>query len=622
MELIRNVLNIISENDMSKTRMVKFKVKLKLWRIKDQDIINTIGMAEMSLIIYLFSLKYNRPPKLINIENDLMIRVGKCNVGRLSYLAVYLHFFKFENAHLTIEGNVSYPTVLGKCEMGAWFNQYPIKGTLLEIEMDKKLGNNIYETRTAFKIEFDLKEDTEIIFFNKTDKGSVAYGKINAMRFFPIADCIPEQYFSKEGWLFWIDGKKLICKKNQGTCCIEEKEKKFRKEIRKLFPQKYEWAIELRDFYFKKNICKNKPIWLFMDRPERADDNAKVLFKYVQNKSDIDSYFIISKSSNDYEIIRKIGKVIPLYSNEHYKMVLIADFIISSQCNGVIENPFWENAELFRDMYHGGKIIFLQHGVIKDDMSATLNRFNTNFTGFVTSTLAEYNSILDYPYYYTPKEVWLTGLPRFDELYNDPQKVILIMPSWRQGLMEQIWNEDVHGMCWELKSEFESSEYYHRYQALIQNDILIKNCKDKGYKILFMIHPLMKKYAEKFNVGAECMLADATLSYRDALAKGMLLVTDYSSVAFDFSFLKKPVIYYQFDKNQFFREHTYKPGYFDYENNGLGEVYESEKDIVNAIVKYLKRDCALRPKYEKRIDDLWKYKDGFCERAYHKIIEC
>ena len=93
----------------------------------------------------------------------------------------------------------------------------------------------------------------------------------------------------------------------------------------------------------------------------------------------------------------------------------------------------------------------MQHGVIKDDMSGTLNRYNTNFTGFVTSTEAEWRSILDYPYFYTEKEVWLTGLPRFDELTDRKEKIILIMPSWRQGLMKQAWNEEKHNMQWVLK---------------------------------------------------------------------------------------------------------------------------------------------------------------------------
>ncbi|BEJ86313.1 hypothetical protein B10525_14460 [Campylobacter jejuni] len=34
------------------------------------------------------------------------------------------------------------------------------------------------------------------------------------------------------------------------------------------------------------------------------------------------------------------------------------------------------------------------------------------------------------------------------------------------------------------------------------------------------------------------------------------MITDYSSVAFEMAVLKKPVIYYQFDKDEFFAKHT------------------------------------------------------------------
>ena len=71
----------------------------------------------------------------------------------------------------------------------------------------------------------------------------------------------------------------------------------------------------------------------------------------------------------------------------------------------MIENPFWDFSEYFRDLYHRPKRIFLQHGIIKDDMSITLNRYNTDFTGFITSVKEEYNSILEYPYSYTKNEV-------------------------------------------------------------------------------------------------------------------------------------------------------------------------------------------------------------------------
>lgn len=619
MDEISVILELIKNHDISKSFLSKQKIKYKLKKIKDQDIINEIGMADMPLIIYLLSLKYDEIPKLVPIENDLMIRVGDCNAANMSYLAIYLHFLNFEQNHLIIEGNGSYPSVLGKCEMGAWFNGQPMKGTLKPMDLDLRKGANIYEIRTAFKLEYDLYDDTEIIFYNEINGIRAAYGRINSMRFAPVADCISGQYYEKDGWVFFIEGRKLVCKKLCETE-LKEKEQTFRAGIKEYASEKYEWAIKLRDFYLEQRKQRRKPVWLFMDRPDRADDNAKVLFQYVQAKDNLESYFIISQESDDYEEMKMIGKVIPLYSEEHKRLVLIADYIISSQCNGVVENPFWEDAELFRDLYHRPGLIFLQHGVIKDDMSPTLNRFNTNFTGFVTSTKAEYESILDYPYHYTDREVWLTGLPRFDELYNNPGKNILIMPSWRQELMEQVWDENIHNMRWKLKPGFRKSDYYQRYKCLLRNKALMKACKKQGYRLCFMAHPLMKPYVEEMMEGTECELLDSDVSYRDAFAKGALLITDYSSVAFDFAYLQKPVVYYQFDRERFFRKHTYRQGYFDYEKDGLGEVCKSESILVKVILKYMESNCERKPKYSKRMDVLWEYRDGFCERVYNKII--
>lgn len=301
-------------------------------------------------------------------------------------------------------------------------------------------------------------------------------------------------------------------------------------------------------------------------------------------------------------------------------MAMLADYIISSQCNGVVENPFWEKSEFFRDLYHKPKLVFLQHGVIKDDMSRTLNRFHTNFTGFVTSTQAEYRSILDYPYFYSEREVWLTGLPVFDELEDKSKKIILLMPTWRQGLMHQEWNDESHNMQWKPVGNVEDSEYFRRYDSLLHNRTLLEACRKAGYQIAFMPHPLLEPYVSRFADAGEILLWDSTKSYREAFGEGSLLVTDYSSVAFEFVYLNKPVLYYQFDREEFFREHTYRKGYFDYERDGLGEVCCTEKELVQQICKYLENHCQLEEKYGKKIADLYPERDGkACERLYTQI---
>ena len=73
-----------------------------------------------------------------------------------------------------------------------------------------------------------------------------------------------------------------------------------------------------------------------------AGDNGEFFFRYInKNKKDvIDSYFIISENSTDYERLKNIGIVIPYNSKEHLFKYLIADKIISSFWDPNIYNPF------------------------------------------------------------------------------------------------------------------------------------------------------------------------------------------------------------------------------------------------------------------------------------------
>lgn len=597
-------------------RRLWIKLKLLLAVMTDEDIVSSIGMAEMPLVVYLLSLKHFHKLNLIPINNneDVMIRVGRYNVANMSYLALYLHFLTVNDDSLVIEGTTSYPSIVGIQDLYAIVNgEYQLLERS-DVNLDLKLGEKVYEKREAFYLEIPIKEETRVVFANRVADTYVEYGRINSMRFSPIADKVHNQYFEKDGWIFRIESNAIVWKKVD----VEELslyELYFRKSIYKKVPQKASRIFELRDYYFK-NKNHERQIWLFMDRPDRADDNAKILFKYVQNYSNIDSYFLLSRESHDYDEMSNFGNVIDIYSQQHFRLALVADYIISSQCNGIIENPFWEEAEYFRDIYHRPKMIFLQHGTIKDDMSNTLNRFNTNFTGFITSTRAEYQSILDYPYFYTSREVWLTGQPRYDELYDAREKFVLIMPSWRKGLMKYEWDEEKHNMEWRLKEDFSKSLFYKKYRALLQNRQLQGVLNGYGYSLALCMHPLMKKYANELMDGTDCMIIDVHENYRDLFARASLLITDYSSVAFDFAFLRKPVIYYQFDKESFFFEHTYKEGYFDYEKDGFGPVCTNESMLVKEICNSIDRDNFLSEKYRNRVDAVFEYENGFCERVF------
>jgi len=599
-------------------------IKSKINDMRYRKIVEKTDMAELPLILYRLHKLYRGKYQLVDIGGDCMFRYGEINIANVSYLATYIHFLSIVNGVLKIEGNVSWPTVLLKhFKLYISINKNLYRCDLYDADLDLKLETGeTYETRKVFEYQLKLEDDKDydIHFVYDCNGIKSVSEKINAMRFSPIADVLESQYSRFETRILFIEKNSIICKRIIDGNDVNQREAAFRRALHQKYPEISKWAISLRDDYISAIKKKRKQIWLFMDRPERADDNAEVFFKYMQRHQEIDSYFILSEESPDFDRLSGIGKVIELYSSEHYLMALCADKIISSQCNGVVENPFWEKAEIFRDLYHKPKIIFLQHGVIKDDMSQTLNRFNTNFSGFITSTEAEYTSILSYPYFYSKKEVWKTGLPLFDELINNSQKIILIIPTWRQGFMHQEWDNDKYNMKWVLNTGFSQSKYFKKYYSLLHNKQLLEKCREYEYRIVFMPHPLLEPYAEAFTDLDHLLYWDSAKSYREAFAEGSILVTDYSSVAFEFAYLRKPILYYQFDKKEFYKTHTYKKGYYDYERDGLGPVVVKESDLVKQIINHIETGCRLKPNYAARIDELYNGLTNTCESIYKKII--
>lgn len=84
--------------------------------------------------------------------------------------------------------------------------------------------------------------------------------------------------------------------------------------------------IRLRKKYFILKQVRKKEIWLISDRKTKADDNGEAFFTYMSTNGkdrDIDVYFVLDKSSEDYERLHKIGKVVPFGSEQHKVLALV-----------------------------------------------------------------------------------------------------------------------------------------------------------------------------------------------------------------------------------------------------------------------------------------------------------
>ena len=164
---------------------------------------------------------------------------------------------------------------------------------------------------------------------------------------------------------------------------------------------------------------------------------------------------------------------------------------------------------------------------------------------------------------------------------------------------------------------------YKFYNKLINDKRLHDILKKKGYKILFCLHPSLNSQLVDFKEN-EFVNVSCLANYSKVIKESKFLITDYSSVAVDFAYLKKPILYTQFDKDNFSDIHRfYRDGsHFDYEKCGFGEVVYDYESTINKIIDMINSDFKIKKIYDKRINEYFEYFDNNnSKRVFDSIID-
>jgi len=360
---------------------------------------------------------------------------------------------------------------------------------------------------------------------------------------------------------------------------------------------------------------RKKKYILINDRPNKAGDNGEALFKYIYSKRpDLAkyTYFVIDKKGANYNSLKKIGKVVHLRSVLHKILFLNSKYIYTSHIHRLFYNAFdLNNLKYYSDMFNY-KLVWLQHGITLNNVSKSANKLNGKVDKIILSTKDEYNEISQPKYFYNGN-VEITGMARFDFLYNNPQNIITICPTWRRNLTGKVLPNGKH----EVLPNFNQTRYYHNYKKLLTNKKLKDLLTKHNFKLNFVLHPALsgyKKYFDELSNENINILSQREIVYNKVFSESKLLITDYSSVFFDFAYLKKPVIFFQFDQETFFKEH-YSKGYFSYEKDGFGDVLTKSEDVVDKIEFYFKNGFKMEDKYINRVNKTFKYTDkNNCKR--------
>ncbi|WP_343267827.1 CDP-glycerol glycerophosphotransferase family protein [Paenibacillus sp. 102] len=120
--------------------------------------------------------------------------------------------------------------------------------------------------------------------------------------------------------------------------------------------------------------------------------------------------------------------------------------------------------------------------------------------------------------------------------------------------------------------------------AHIELDIgaLYENLKDE-YILLLRLHPAVKKTVNIQEKYQEFMYDYSTYpNINDLLLITDILITDYSSIPFEFSLLRRPMIFYPYDLEMYVKERDF---WFEYESLVPGYIAHNAQDMIRYIKK-------------------------------------
>ena len=386
----------------------------------------------------------------------------------------------------------------------------------------------------------------------------------------------------------------------------------FKKNLLKFF-----FKTEIIFYKFLASFLKfsSSPIWLIGERQDTAEENGYFFYNYLKaNKKNIRSFYIIDLKSKNLKMKKKLIDLVQYNSFRHKLLFFASKYYITSHNHYCFPKSRFANKRFLKPK--NLKNIFLDHGITQADVSDIYGKNASNIDLFICAAKKEYNYVKN-NFGYKEYEVAYTGFPRFDGLHNyKAKKQILIMPTWRKSLYSLKNLEKI-----DLEKEFKKTNYFNIFQSLFNNKTLQKLLNSYGYKLVFYPHYEIQHFLKFFhtdNVNIEIASIKKT-SVQDLLKESSLLITDTSSVFFDFAYMCKPIIYYFFDQKKYFKEHL-KKSYFDHEKMGFGELVFNENELLKEIKFHLNNNCKMLKKYSDRVKEFFPLHDNKnCERVFNEI---
>ncbi len=366
-------------------------------------------------------------------------------------------------------------------------------------------------------------------------------------------------------------------------------------------------------------IKKEDDIIVICERWAEARDNGYSFFKYLRNKyPDKPVYYIIESDEDniDYQKILPLGNILPYNSIKMFVYLFYARYILST--HGVVNNT----VDRYFGHWHQKTTYFLQHGVIKDDLGTYYTHSIARFDTICSGSIIEHAFLQEMSKKLKVTPIY-TGLARWDRHHTSQidKDIIMVMPTWRSYLVRPVVKiKDINQRI----EIFKDSYFFQSWQRFLDSTELHQMLSENNTKMVFFPHPeVYRNFKDSMFISSSehiSIMNTGTADIMNLIDRSKMIITDFSSVFWEFAYTKRPVIYYQFDEERF-RQGHHKKGYFDYRDDGFGAVVDDVDSLLVELKRYIDNGFTPEKKYLDRAKKHFVlHDDKNCERIYQELI--
>lgn len=294
-------------------------------------------------------------------------------------------------------------------------------------------------------------------------------------------------------------------------------------------------------------------IWIFGENlGETANNNSYYLWKKVVGINDgIEKFFVLKNNRENRIKVKAMTEVERRYilwknSVKHYKIYREADllFVTLSYDDVLPEKLYGRKLNLKVDK----QLVYLQHGTLGiKKIGYTGQSYRNRMFRFciynekIIDIFKEQNDFKDYQLYYAKYHPRYVELVRQEEIQKEKNNILWFI-TWREY----------------FGNNTETRVFLNYIKKIVNSDKLINYLKETDTKLRMCVHQFFDESVIKKLEITETeyiqVVSQVDTDLIIEMAKAKLLITDYSSIGFDFSFLNKPVLLFQPDRITYLKE--------------------------------------------------------------------